>query len=58
MCESLRYTSDVVSAPIGPVPPDDWKCTEIVQRFACGFVGNVVCRVRDHIVSDQERGHE
>lgn len=57
-CESLRYAADVVSASIAPVAPGDWKCTETDHRFACGFVGKVVCRVRDHIVSDEERCRE
>ena len=55
MCEPLRYTADVVSASVEPVAPGDWKCMEADRRFACGFTGRVVCRVRDHIVSEQER---
>lgn len=55
MCESFRYTADVVSASVEPVAPGDWKCTQTDRRFACAFTGKVVCRVRDHLVSDQER---
>lgn len=55
MCEPFRYAADVVSASVEPVAPSAWKCTETDHRFACGFVGRAVCRVRDHIVSDQER---
>jgi hypothetical protein len=55
ICEPFRYAADVVSASVEPVAPSDWKCTETDHRFACGFVGKAVCRIRDHIVSDQER---
>ncbi|HEX7940608.1 MAG TPA: hypothetical protein VF488_02320 [Gemmatimonadaceae bacterium] len=57
-CGSFRYTSDVVSASVEPVAPGNWKCTETDHRIACGFVGKVVCRVRDHLVSQQERCRE
>jgi len=55
MCGALRYTSDVVSTSVEPVAPGDWKCTETDHRFTCAFTGKVVCRVRDPVVSDQER---
>jgi hypothetical protein len=58
-CKSLQSAADVVLPSVEPVPPGDWKCTEMTgRRFACGFIGKIVCRVRDHIVSDQERCRE
>jgi hypothetical protein len=54
-CELLRFSANVLSAA---AEPRHWKCTDDRQGFACGFDGEIVCRVRERISSDQERCHD
>jgi len=51
-CALLGAASKVLSSV---AEPHDWKCVEDGHRFACGFDGEVVCRVQDRILSNEER---
>jgi hypothetical protein len=52
-CESMRDRSmEVVSSS---AVPREWKCTPLDGRFACGFVGEMVCVIREPIATNQER---
>jgi hypothetical protein len=51
-CALLASSAKVLSAA---TEPRDWRCVEDGHRFACGFDGEIVCRVRDRIASDEER---
>jgi hypothetical protein len=52
-CESMRDRSmEVVSAA---AVLREWKCTPFDHRFACGFVGEIVCRIRERLATNQER---
>lgn len=51
-CKVHRRTGDLLSAQ---VEPHKWTCIKLDDGFTCGFEGDVVCRVRDRIQSDDER---
>lgn len=51
-CALLDAASQVLSSA---AQPTDWKCIEDGHRYTCGFDGAIVCRVRDRIVSNEER---
>jgi hypothetical protein len=51
-CESLHHTSMILSTA---AEVQYWKCTPLDGRFACGVQGEIVCRFRERIPSDQER---
>ena len=52
-CESMRDRSmEIVSSSS---VQREWKCTPLDGHFACGFVGEIVCRVRERVTTDQER---
>ena len=51
-CEPMRLKADLVSAL---AEPHEWSCTQLDPGFACGFDGEIVCRVRDRIATDHER---
>lgn len=51
-CALLDAASKVLSSV---AEPHDWTCVEDGHRFACGFDGEVVCLVRDRIISNEER---
>lgn len=46
MKDRLRSTS---------VEAHQWTCTEYNKRFACGFDGEIICRVQQQILSARER---
>jgi hypothetical protein len=54
-CESLRGISMEIASSAAVL--HGWKCTELDHRFACGFVGEIVCRVRDRHARSEERCH-
>ncbi len=54
-CEPLRRNARLLSAV---AEPHDWKRAEQDHGFACGFDGEIVCRVRDVIEFDHERCHD
>ena len=51
-CALLASSSNVITAV---AVPRDWRCTEDSHQFTCGFDGEIVCRVRDRIATDEER---
>jgi len=54
-CALLRYAGPVLSAA---VDPHIWKCIEDNHRFTCGFDGQIVCRVRERMATDDEHCHD
>jgi hypothetical protein len=52
-CESMRDRSMEVLSSAAVLR--EWKCTPLDGRFACGFVGDIVCRVRERVATNQER---
>ena len=51
-CALLRFSGNVLSAA---AEPHRWKCMEDSHRFTCGFDGQIVCRVRERIPTEEER---
>jgi hypothetical protein len=51
-CAPQRMVADLLSAA---AEPRAWRCVPRDGGFACGFDGEIVCRVRDRIRSEQER---
>lgn len=49
-CAPLRLKADLVWAL---VEAHEWNCTELAHGFACGFDGEIVCRVRDRTDSQK-----
>lgn len=50
-CRSLQSSAEVLSAV---AEPRRWDCVEYEHRFSCGFDGESVCHVQDHIASDRK----
>jgi hypothetical protein len=51
-CAPQRRVADLLSAA---AEPRVWRCAPRDGGFACGFDGEIVCRVRDRIRADEER---
>jgi hypothetical protein len=54
-CEPQRRNARLLSAV---AEPHEWNCPPQDHGFACGFDGEIVCRVRDLIESDDEHCHD
>jgi hypothetical protein len=51
-CRAHRRTGDLLSAH---AEPHSWMCIKLGDGFTCGFDGDIVCHVRDRILTDDER---
>jgi hypothetical protein len=51
-CAPQRRVADLLSAV---AEPRAWRCAPRDGGVACGFDGEIVCRVRDRIRGEQER---
>jgi hypothetical protein len=50
-CQVYRRGGELLSAETSPM---QWKCFEVTGGFACGFDGDIVCRVRDRVETEVE----
>ena len=53
-CADYQRTGEVISAQ---VEPRTWECLPLEDGVTCGFEGDIVCRVRDRIRSDDDICH-
>jgi hypothetical protein len=51
-CKPLGMKAQIVSAH---AEDHRWTCSKLGDRYACAFDGEVVCRVRDRVVTETER---
>jgi len=51
-CESLASKALLLLS--AQAEPHEWRCTQDEHGFACGFDGDIVCRLQDRIEFDRE----
>jgi hypothetical protein len=55
VCAALGVTDSLLSAS---VEPRTWECAEHEQGWACGFWGDLVCRLQRRVLTSEERCDE
>jgi hypothetical protein len=49
-CQALQGAAEILSAV---AEPRRWDCKEYEHRFSCGFDGETICHVKNHIAFDR-----